>query len=99
MMTQSLAFARFYEAARDACGQPKLAANWLMGEVSKLGKILGPVMFVKGDFHIISASAGEGGIFARKVCGTKPVRNRRSSARRRPLPTPSRSSREGECAN
>jgi len=35
VMTQSLAFARFYEAARDACGQPKLVANWLMGEVSK----------------------------------------------------------------
>jgi aspartyl-tRNA(Asn)/glutamyl-tRNA(Gln) amidotransferase subunit B len=35
MMTQSLAFARFYEAARDACRQPKLVANWLMGEVSK----------------------------------------------------------------
>jgi aspartyl-tRNA(Asn)/glutamyl-tRNA(Gln) amidotransferase subunit B len=35
MMTQSLAFARFYEAVRDASGQPKLAANWLMGEVSK----------------------------------------------------------------
>jgi len=35
MMTQSLAFARYYEAVRDACGQPKLAANWLMGEVSK----------------------------------------------------------------
>jgi aspartyl-tRNA(Asn)/glutamyl-tRNA(Gln) amidotransferase subunit B len=35
MMTQSLAFARYYEAARDACKQPKLVANWLMGEVSK----------------------------------------------------------------
>ena len=35
MMTQSLAMARFYEAVRDASGQPKLAANWLMGEVSK----------------------------------------------------------------
>ena len=35
MMTQSLAFARTYEALRDACGQPKLAANWLMGEVSR----------------------------------------------------------------
>ncbi|MBE7419803.1 MAG: Asp-tRNA(Asn)/Glu-tRNA(Gln) amidotransferase subunit GatB [Ideonella sp.] len=35
MMTQSLAFARYYEATRDACRQPKLAANWLMGEVSK----------------------------------------------------------------
>ena len=35
MMTQSLAFARYYEAARDACKQPKLVANWLMGEVSR----------------------------------------------------------------
>jgi aspartyl-tRNA(Asn)/glutamyl-tRNA(Gln) amidotransferase subunit B len=35
MMTQSLPFARYYEALRDACRQPKLAANWLMGEVSK----------------------------------------------------------------
>ncbi|MBK9136854.1 MAG: Asp-tRNA(Asn)/Glu-tRNA(Gln) amidotransferase subunit GatB [Betaproteobacteria bacterium] len=35
MMTQSLAFARCYEAVRAASGQPKLAANWLMGEVSK----------------------------------------------------------------
>ena len=35
MMTQSLDFARTYEALRDACGAPKLAANWLMGEVSR----------------------------------------------------------------
>ena len=35
MMTQSLAFARYYEAARDACKQPKLVANWMMGELSK----------------------------------------------------------------
>jgi aspartyl-tRNA(Asn)/glutamyl-tRNA(Gln) amidotransferase subunit B len=35
MMAQSLPFARYYEAARDACRQPKLVANWLMGEVSK----------------------------------------------------------------
>ena len=35
MVTQSLPFARFYETARSACGQPKLVANWLMGEVSK----------------------------------------------------------------
>jgi aspartyl-tRNA(Asn)/glutamyl-tRNA(Gln) amidotransferase subunit B len=45
MMTQSLPFARCYEAVRDACAAldggrtaaawPKLAANWLMGEVSK----------------------------------------------------------------
>ena len=35
MMAQSTAFARYYEAARDACKQPKLVANWLMGEVAK----------------------------------------------------------------
>ncbi len=35
MVTQSLAMARYYEAARAACGQPKAVANWLMGELSK----------------------------------------------------------------
>jgi aspartyl-tRNA(Asn)/glutamyl-tRNA(Gln) amidotransferase subunit B len=35
MMTTSLATAHYYEALRDASGQPKLAANWLMGEVAK----------------------------------------------------------------
>jgi aspartyl-tRNA(Asn)/glutamyl-tRNA(Gln) amidotransferase subunit B len=35
MMTGSLAQARTYEALRDTCGAPKLAANWLMGDVAK----------------------------------------------------------------
>jgi len=35
MVTQSLAFARYYEAARNGCGAPKLVANWMMGEVSR----------------------------------------------------------------
>ena len=35
VMTQSLAFSQFYETARDTCGQPKLVANWLMGDVSR----------------------------------------------------------------
>jgi aspartyl-tRNA(Asn)/glutamyl-tRNA(Gln) amidotransferase subunit B len=35
MMTQSRAYAQYYESARDACGQPKLVANWLMGEVAR----------------------------------------------------------------
>ncbi len=35
MVTQSLAIARFYEAAREVSGAPKLVANWLMGEVSR----------------------------------------------------------------
>lgn len=34
-MTQSRAIARFYQATRERSGQPKLAANWIMGEVSK----------------------------------------------------------------
>jgi aspartyl-tRNA(Asn)/glutamyl-tRNA(Gln) amidotransferase subunit B len=45
LMTQSLRFARYYETLRDTCGASgggpgragwaKLAANWLMGEVSR----------------------------------------------------------------
>jgi len=35
MMTQSLATARFYEAARDAGAPAKLVANWTMGEISR----------------------------------------------------------------
>jgi aspartyl-tRNA(Asn)/glutamyl-tRNA(Gln) amidotransferase subunit B len=35
MMVQSLPFARYYEAAKAAGAPAKLAANWLMGEVSK----------------------------------------------------------------
>ena len=35
MMTQSKAFAAFFEACAQACKQPKLASNWLMGEVSR----------------------------------------------------------------
>jgi len=35
MMTQSKAFGAWFEAAAKACGQPKLVANWLMGEVSR----------------------------------------------------------------
>jgi len=35
MMTQSRAFGAFFETAAQASGQPKLVANWLMGEVSR----------------------------------------------------------------
>jgi aspartyl-tRNA(Asn)/glutamyl-tRNA(Gln) amidotransferase subunit B len=35
LMTQSKAFAAYFETAATGCGQPKLVANWLMGEVSK----------------------------------------------------------------
>ena len=35
LMTQSKSFAAFFETVAAACGEPKLAANWLMGEVSR----------------------------------------------------------------
>ncbi|MGZ5276135.1 MAG: Asp-tRNA(Asn)/Glu-tRNA(Gln) amidotransferase subunit GatB [Caldimonas sp.] len=35
MMTQSKDFAAYYESAARASGQPKLVANWMMGEVSR----------------------------------------------------------------
>jgi aspartyl-tRNA(Asn)/glutamyl-tRNA(Gln) amidotransferase subunit B len=35
MMTQSKAFGAYFEATAQACGNAKLAANWLMGEVSR----------------------------------------------------------------
>jgi aspartyl-tRNA(Asn)/glutamyl-tRNA(Gln) amidotransferase subunit B len=35
MMTQSKDFGRFFETAALACAQPKLVANWLMGEISR----------------------------------------------------------------
>ena len=35
LMTQSKSFAAYFETVAAACGEPKLAANWLMGEVSR----------------------------------------------------------------
>jgi aspartyl-tRNA(Asn)/glutamyl-tRNA(Gln) amidotransferase subunit B len=34
-LTQSQAMAAYFEAVVQACSQPKLASNWLMGEVSR----------------------------------------------------------------
>ena len=34
-LTQSQAMAAYFEEAAQACGQPKLASNWVMGEISK----------------------------------------------------------------
>jgi len=34
-LTQSKAVAAYFEATAIACGQPKLASNWIMGEVSR----------------------------------------------------------------
>ena len=35
LLTQSKAAAAYFEATAKACGQPKLASNWIMGEVSR----------------------------------------------------------------
>jgi aspartyl-tRNA(Asn)/glutamyl-tRNA(Gln) amidotransferase subunit B len=34
-LTQSQAMGAYFEAAAKACGQPKLASNWVMGEISR----------------------------------------------------------------
>ena len=34
-LTQSQAMAAYFEEAAQACGQPKLASNWVMGEISR----------------------------------------------------------------
>jgi aspartyl-tRNA(Asn)/glutamyl-tRNA(Gln) amidotransferase subunit B len=34
-LTQSLALSAYFEATAKACGQPKLAGNWIMGEVAR----------------------------------------------------------------
>lgn len=34
-LTQSQAMAAYFEATAAACGQPKLASNWVMGEISR----------------------------------------------------------------
>ena len=34
-LTQSKAMAAYFEATAKACGQPKLASNWIMGELSR----------------------------------------------------------------
>ena len=34
-LTQSKAVAAYFEATAQACGQPKLASNWIMGEVTR----------------------------------------------------------------
>ncbi len=35
-LTQSQAMAAYFEVASKACGQPKLVANWMLGELSRL---------------------------------------------------------------
>ncbi len=65
LMTQSLPFARYYEAVRDGSKQAKLAANWLMGEVSKRLNAEG-----RGIENAALAPATLAALIARVVDGT-----------------------------
>ncbi len=40
-LTQSMAMAAYFEATAKACGQPKLASNWVMGDVSRFSNTFG----------------------------------------------------------
>jgi aspartyl-tRNA(Asn)/glutamyl-tRNA(Gln) amidotransferase subunit B len=40
-LTQSRAIAAYFEATAKACGQPKLAGNWIMGDVSRFSNAFG----------------------------------------------------------
>ncbi|MDO9234781.1 MAG: Asp-tRNA(Asn)/Glu-tRNA(Gln) amidotransferase subunit GatB [Aquabacterium sp.] len=55
MMTQSKAFAAFFETATQACGQAKLVSNWLMGEISRR---------LNADEQSIQASPVQAGLLA-----------------------------------
>ena len=57
-MTQSLAIASYFEAAARASGEPKLAANWIMGEVSRR-------LNASGDDRIALPAATLGKLIAR----------------------------------
>lgn len=40
-----------------------------LAKVEKTAKLTGPIVFKKGSFMVISAAAGEGGVFTRKIIG------------------------------
>jgi aspartyl-tRNA(Asn)/glutamyl-tRNA(Gln) amidotransferase subunit B len=65
LMTQSKSFGAYFERAAKACGQPKLVANWLMGEVSRRLNSLG------GDIDANPVPADQlGALIARIADGT-----------------------------
>jgi aspartyl-tRNA(Asn)/glutamyl-tRNA(Gln) amidotransferase subunit B len=60
-LTQSQAMAAYFEAAAQACGQPKLASNWVMGEVSRRLNAL------EMDFESVPVSAQKLGWMIHRV--------------------------------
>ncbi len=64
-LTQSKAMSAYFEATAQACGQAKLAANWVMGEVSRR------LNASEGSFEAVPASAAKlGQLIARISDGT-----------------------------
>ena len=64
-LTQSKAVAAYFEATTKACSQPKLASNWIMGEVSRR------LNSGEGTFDNIPVSAAQlGALIARIQDGT-----------------------------
>ena len=55
-LTQSMAMAAYFEATAKACGQPKLASNWVMGDVSRFSNAFG-VSFEKLPVSAIQLGA------------------------------------------
>jgi aspartyl-tRNA(Asn)/glutamyl-tRNA(Gln) amidotransferase subunit B len=55
-LTQSKAVAAYFEATAKACGQPKLASNWIMGDVSRFSNTFG-VGFENLPVHALQLGA------------------------------------------
>jgi len=61
LLTQSKAAAAYFEATAKACGQPKLASNWIMGEVSRR------LNSSEGTFDNIPVSAAQLGALISRI--------------------------------
>ena len=61
LLTQSKAAAAYFEATAKACGQPKLASNWIMGEVSRR------LNSGEGTFDAIPVSAAQLGALISRI--------------------------------
>lgn len=65
-LTQSKAMAAYFEAAAKACGQAKLASNWIMGEVSRRLNMAGEIGIDEAPVSAVQLAA----LIARIADGT-----------------------------
>jgi aspartyl-tRNA(Asn)/glutamyl-tRNA(Gln) amidotransferase subunit B len=78
-LTQSMAMAAYFEATAKACGQPKLASNWVMGELSR--------RLNSSEMRSVNTSScclSGAGIWMGPLCTQLIEASARSSARPRP---------------